>query len=184
MALKSTIHKAQLSIADTARHYYADHALTLALHPSETEERMMVRLLAFALNADERLSFGKGVSTDDEPALWLKDETDAIRLWIDVGLPDERRIRKACGRADAVHIYLYGALADKWWRDNEAAMRTLDKVSVYTLPDTSALKSLCQRNMQLQCTVTEDAIWLSDVSANAREADSFSLICQTLKTAN
>ena len=184
MALKSTIHKAQLSIADTVRHYYADHALTLALHPSETEERMMVRLLAFVLNADERLSFGKGVSTDDEPALWLKDETDAIRLWIDVGLPDERRIRKACGRADAVRIYLYGALADKWWRDNEAAMRTLDKVSVYMLPDTSALKSLCQRNMQLQCTVTEDAIWLSDVSANAREADSFSLICQTLKTAN
>ena len=183
MALKSTIHKVELSLADTLRHYYAEHSLTLALHPSETEERMMVRLFAFMLHADERLGFGKGVSTDDEPALWLKDETEAIRLWIDVGLPDERRIRKACGRADAVQIYLYGALADKWWRDNEAAMNALNKVSVFTLPDTAALKSLCQRNMKLQCTVTEDAIWLSDVSANAREADSFSLHCKALKLA-
>ena len=183
MALKSTIYKAELSIADMDRSYYADHALTLALHPSETEERMMVRLLAFILNAHERLIFGKGISTDEEPDLWHLDYSGEIRQWIEVGLPDERRIRKACGRADAVAVYLYGALADKWWRDNESAMMPLDKVSVYQLPDTSALKSLCQRNMQLQCTVTEDAIWLSDVSANAREADSYALHCEALKLA-
>ena len=119
MALKSTIYKAEVSIADMDRHYYADHALTLALHPSETEERMMVRLLAFILNAHERLIFGKGISTDEEPDLWHVDYSGEIRLWVEVGLPDERRIRKACGRADAVAVYLYGALADKWWRDNE-----------------------------------------------------------------
>ena len=136
MALKSTIYKAELSIADMDRSYYADHALTLALHPSETEERMMVRLLAFILNAHERLIFGKGISTDEEPDLWHLDYSGEIRQWIEVGLPDERRIRKACGRADAVAVYLYGALADKWWRDNESAMMPLDKVSVYQLPDT------------------------------------------------
>ena len=169
MALKSTIFKTELSIADTVRHHYADYSLTVALHPSETEERMMVRLLAFILNAHERLSFGKGVSTDDEPALWLKDETDAIELWIDVGLPDERRIRKACGRANAVKVYLYGSLAEKWWRDNEAAMRKLDKVSVYLIPDTQKLSALCQRNMQLQSTVDEEYIWLSDLRSSDSE---------------
>ena len=162
MALKSTIYKAELSIADMDRSYYADHTLTLAQHPSETEERMMVRLLAFVLNAHERLIFGKGISTDEEPDLWHLDYSGEIRQWIEVGLPDERRIRKACGRADAVAVYLYGALADKWWRDNESAMMPLDKVSVYQLPDTSALKTLCQRNMTLQCTVQDGDVWLSD----------------------
>ena len=114
MALKSTIHKAEVSIADMDRHYYAEHSLTIAQHPSETEERMMVRLLAFMLNAHERLTFGKGLSTDDEPDLWHVDYNSDIRLWIEVGLPDERRIRKACGRSDAVRVYLYGgSIAEK-----------------------------------------------------------------------
>src|SRR5476651_2124506 len=99
MALKATIFKADLQIADMDRGYYRDHALTLARHPSETDERMMVRLLAFALNADENLAFGKGLSAEDEPALWLRDLTGAIGLWIEVGLPDEKAVRKACGRA-------------------------------------------------------------------------------------
>ena len=89
MALKATIHKVQLQIADMDRHYYADHALTVAQHPSETDERMMVRLLAFALNADASLTFGRGVSTEGEPDLWRKDLTDAIEVWIQLGQPDE-----------------------------------------------------------------------------------------------
>ena len=178
MALKSTIYKAEVSIADMDRHYYAEHALTLALHPSETEERMMVRLLAFILNAHERLIFGKGISTDEEPELWHLDYSGEIRLWIEVGLPDERRIRKACGRADAVQVYLYGTLADKWWRDNEQAMNALDKVSVFQLPDTSALKTLCQRNMSLQCTIQDGDVWLSDTRG---ELGAPLLVCQALK---
>lgn len=163
MALKSTIHKAELSISDMDRNYFAEHSLTLALHPSETEERMMVRLLAFALNADELLTFGKGVSTDDEPALWRKNHAGEIEQWIDVGLPDERRIRKACGRADAVAIYLYGgSIADKWWRDNERVMHTLGKVSVWQLPDTAGLTALCARNMRLHCTIDGGVVWLSN----------------------
>jgi len=96
--------------------YYQDHALTIARHPSETEERMMVRLLAFALNADGTLVFGAGLSADDEPDLWCKELTGNIQTWIDVGLPDEKRIRKACGRADSVFVYSYGGRAAQlWW---------------------------------------------------------------------
>ena len=106
--LKSTIFKAGLSIADVDRGYYRDHALTIAQHPSETEERMMVRLLAFALHADETLEFGRGLSTDGEPSLLRRDLTGAIEQWIDVGLPEEREVRKACGRAREVHVLAYG----------------------------------------------------------------------------
>src|SRR4051812_5437311 len=107
MALKATICRAQLQIADIERNYFQDHALTIARHPSETDERMMVRVLAYAIHADEALLFGKGLSEDDEPDLWIKDLTGAIKLWIDVGQPDEKRIRRACGRADRVFVYAY-----------------------------------------------------------------------------
>src|SRR3989304_1427071 len=115
MAIKATICKASLQIADMERHYYQDHALTLARHPSETDERMMVRLLAFALHAHEYLEFGQGMTADDEADIWQKDLTGAIELWIDVGLPDEKLIRKACGRAKQVVVYCYGGgTAAKW----------------------------------------------------------------------
>lgn len=115
MALKSTVFRAELQVSDLDRHYYAAHALTLARHPSETDERMMVRLLAFALFAGERLEFGRGLSTEDEPALWRKDLTGAVELWIEVGLPDERALRRACGRAERVAVLCYGGRgADLW----------------------------------------------------------------------
>src|SRR5476651_1029772 len=116
MALKSTIFKAELQVSDLDRDHFATHALTIARHPSETDERMMVRVLAFALHASDALSFGRGLSTDDEPDLWQKDLTGSIETWIDVGQPDDKRIRKACGRAGQVYIYSYGGHASKlWW---------------------------------------------------------------------
>ena len=163
MALKHTIFKVELSIADMDRHYYDNHSLTVAQHPSETEERMMVRIFAFARHAHERLVFAKGLSVDDEPDLWQKDYTEAINLWIDVGLPDEKRIRKASGRSDAVAVYLYGGnIADMWWKDNESKMKALSKVSVFNVPDTEPLKQLVKRNMTLQCTIQDGEMWLSD----------------------
>ena len=111
MALKSTIYKTDLSVAHIDRGYYHDHALKIARHPSETDERMMVRLLAFALHADEMLSFGRGLSNEDEPDLCRLDLTGAIELWIEVGLPNEREVRKACARALAVSILAYGGQA-------------------------------------------------------------------------
>src|SRR3954469_10403061 len=113
MALKATIYKAELQLSDIDRGLYGDYALTIARHPSETDERMMIRLLAFALHADEALLFGKGLSADDEPDLWQKDLTGSIAAWIDVGQPDDRRIRRACGRAAQVYVYAYGGQASK-----------------------------------------------------------------------
>lgn len=163
MALKSTIFKADLQIADLDRNCYAGHVLTLARHPSETDERMMVRLVAFMLYADEALSFGKGLSADDEPDLWRKDLTGAIKLWIEAGLPDEKRLRRACGRADRVVVLTYGGRgAEIWWQQNQSALRRLDKLSVIDLAyeETQALAALARRNMSLQCTVQEGELWL------------------------
>ena len=168
MAIKSTIFKAELQIADMDRNYYHDHALTIAQHPSETDERMMVRVLAFALHADEALSFGKGLSADDEPDLWQKDLTGAIQLWIDVGLPDEKLIRKACGRARQVVVYTYGGRgAEIWWNQNSSKLERLNNLTVINLPETTsqALAKLVQRTMQLQTTIQDGEIWISDNNA-------------------
>ena len=163
MALKSTIFKVELQIADLDRNYYQNHALTVARHPSETDERMLVRVLAFALYADPALSFGKGLSSEDEPDLWRKDLTGAIDLWIEVGLPDEKRIRRACGRARQVVVVTYGGrVADIWWQQNKAALQRQDKLAVINLAaaETQALAALAARNMQLQCTLQESELWL------------------------
>lgn len=135
MALTATIRKAELQISDMDRGYYATHNLTLAQHPSETDERLMVRLLAFALNADERLEFGRGLSTDDEPDLWQHDYTGDILQWIDLGHPDESRIRKACNRSARVQAVNYGGHAsDVWWQKQGKALERFHNLCVMDLP--------------------------------------------------
>ena len=163
MALGSTIYKVELSVADIARGYYADHVLALARHPSETEERLMVRLLAFALHAHPDLIFGRGISAEDEPDLWQRDATGVIELWIDVGLPDERAVRKACGRSRRVVVLAYGGRKlDMWWQQNAAALarnRNLEVVTV--LPEeTAQLAALTERSMRLSCTIQEGSAWI------------------------
>ena len=140
MAIKSTIFKGSLNIADMDRGYYADHPLTLARHPSETSERMMVRVLAFALYASERLEFGKGISSDDEPALWEHDLTGGILRWIEVGLPEERLLRRACGRSDEVVMLCYGGgkTVDAWWQANKDALAKQDKLTVKAVDSRSS----------------------------------------------
>ena len=165
MALKSTIFKVQLSISDMDRHYYAEHNLTLARHPSETDQRLMVRLLAFALYADERLEFGKGLSTTEEPALWLREYDGSIRLWIEVGLPDERVLRKAAGRAEQVVVLLYGGrVADMWWAKEGLGLARLGNLKVLNLAEeqTAAMVELAERGMQLQCTIQDGQVYLTD----------------------
>ena len=164
MAIKATIFKADLQIADMERNYYHDHTLTLARHPSETDERMMVRLLAFALHAHEYLEFGQGMTADDEADLWRKDLTGAIELWIDVGLPDEKLIRKACGRSAQVVVYTYGGrVAEMWFAQNSSQFDRLKNLTVINLPieSTRALAKLAQRTMQLQCTIQEGHIMMT-----------------------
>jgi uncharacterized protein YaeQ len=164
MASNATIYKATLQISDMDRHYYEEHALTLARHPSETDERMMVRLLAFALHAHEALSFGRGLSTEEEPALWHKDLTGAIDLWIEVGQPEEKTVRRACGRAKQVYVYTYGGRgADQWWEKNLVALDRLNNLTVMNLPldGSRALTTLAQPSMPLQCTIQEGQIWMA-----------------------
>lgn len=168
MALNATTYKAELAISDMDRHYYATHALTLARHPSETEERLMVRLLAFALFANERLQFGKG-SAEDEPDLWRKDLTGEILEWIDLGQPDEQRIRKACGRARQVIVINYGGrAADIWWEKNAALLERAKNLTVIDIPAAavSALVALAARTMRLQCMIQDHQVQVFGVDVS------------------
>ncbi len=151
MALRATIFKADLHIADMRRGYYASHTLTLARHPSETDERMMLRLLAFALYADEQLAFTRGLSATDEPALWRKDLTGGIQCWIELGHPDERRLLQAAGKSAQVAVLCYGGHASQvWWRGVQAAIAA--RVPAITIlavdpADARALAAFAQRAM-------------------------------------
>ncbi len=167
MALKATIYKADLQIADMDRHYYADHALTIARHPSETDERMMARVLMYALNAQEGIAFTKGLFDVDEPEVWVKDLTGEIRLWIDIGQPDEVRLRKACGRAGQVIVLCYSSSCEIWWKQIEDKLSRLKNLTVLQLPaqTSQALAALAARTMQLQCMVQDGEVWMSTEAA-------------------
>jgi len=175
MALNATTYRIELSISDMDRGYYATHTLTLARHPSETDERLMVRLLVFALRADERLLFGKGISSDDEPDLWRKDMTGDILEWIELGQPDEQRIRRACGRARQVVVVNYsGRGADIWWDKNKVAFARLKNLTVIDIaaPAVDALAALATRNMRLQCLIQDHQVqFFGDDSASAVTID-------------
>lgn len=165
MALKATIYKASLQIADMDRHYYAEHALTLSQHPSETGERLMVRLLAFALNAHEHLTFEQSMEDDAVADLWQKDLTGAIELWIDVGIPDEKLIRKACGRARQVIVYSYGGrAADMWFDQNRKLFQRQKNLTIYNIPQpiSNEMANMAQRSMQLQCNIQDEEISFID----------------------
>ncbi|MFN2375054.1 MAG: YaeQ family protein [Candidatus Binatia bacterium] len=163
MALKATIFKVNLQIADMDRGYYESHALTIARHPSETSERMMIRVLAFALSAHERLQFGGGVSTADEPDLWRRSLSGEIEQWIELGQPDPRRIHRACGRADEVRVYLYGGMKSAtWWEQERAGLERHANLRVAQLPadQTAHLGELADRGISLQCNIQDGEVWM------------------------
>ncbi len=168
MALKAIIYKADLQVSDIDRNHYADHALTIARHPSETDERMMVRVLTYALHAQEGIALTRGLFNVDEPEIWVKDLTGAIKLWIDVGQPDESRLRKACSRAEQVVVVCHASSAEVWWKQIEVKLARLTNLSVLRLPaDVSqALVALTERTMKLQCLVQDGAVWLSNGNAS------------------
>jgi len=163
MALNSTIYKLELQVSDMDRHYYASHNLTLAQHPSETPARLMVRLIAFAMYAHERLEFGRGLSTDEDPDLWQRDYTGDIDLWIDLGQPDESRIRKACARARHVVVVNYsGNSAEIWWGKVGAALSRLKNLTVIDLApdDIDAIVGLLERGMRLTAMIQDGELQL------------------------
>ena len=172
MATKATIYKALLNIANMDSHYYAEHNLTIAKHPSETDLRMMVRLLAFILNADEDLAFTKGISQDDEPDLWKKSLDGEIELWIDLGQPDEKRIKKACGRSKEVIIYTYQeGMATAWWKNIQTSLTRFTNLKVVFLESEGELETLAKRAMNLQANISDGELTLmeEDKSVLTRE---------------
>jgi uncharacterized protein YaeQ len=169
MAPKATVVKVELQVSDMDRHYYATHMLTLAQHPSETDERLMVRLLAFALFADERLEFGRGLSSEDEADLWRRDYTGDIEQWIDLGQPDESRIKKACGRAQQVVVVNYsGNGANIWWDKVGPSLSRIKNLTVLDIPAATvdALATLIQRGMRLNCLVQDGEVQLMSDTIN------------------
>ena len=166
MAISSTINKVSLSISDMDRHYYQSHDLTMAQHPSENDFRFMIRVIAFAMNADERLVFTKGMNSDDEAELWQKALTDEIDLWIDFGQLDEKRIRKACGRAKQVIIYTYHeGKAKVWWQQQQDKLKRFSNLKVIHI-QAEGVEAMIGRSMQLQCTIQDGELYLSDDDSN------------------
>ena len=161
MAAKATIYKASINIANMDSNYYAEHNFTLAKHPSENHYRLMVRLIAFILNANEDLVFCKGISEDDEPDLWLKALDGDIKLWIDLGQPDEKRIKKACGRSDKVVIYTYQeGSASAWFKQTGKVLKRLKNLSVVNLNIEGDIEELAKRSMNLQCNIIDGELTL------------------------
>lgn len=164
MAQKSTIYKVELSISDMDRHYYETHKLTVAKHPSETDERLMVRILAFALNAHEHLELTKGLSTDDEPDIWQKSLSGVLELWVALGLPSEKVVRQSCGKANKVIIYSYGGrTADMWWEKIKNRTTRFDNLQVvnFSEEDTSELGELASRSMKVQVNIQDGDMMFS-----------------------
>ena len=161
MALKAIVRKATLNVADMDRSCYGEHSLTLAQHPSETDERLMVRLLVFALNASDELCFTRGLSTDDEPDIWEKNLSDEINLWIELGLPDEDRLRKACNRARRVRVYAYrGRTVGPWWERLSKRTSRFGNLEIFALPNqaTQKLAGMVDKGMALQVTVQDGQV--------------------------
>ncbi len=163
MALKATINKAIIHLSDMDRNYYDTLNLTIAQHPSETDARMMIRLIAFILNANEHLQFGKGVSDEDEAAIWQINYSEEIELWIELGQLDEKRIKKACNRAQQVKLYCYGSSVETWWKQSESKLRQFGKLSIeqFSEESTDALAELISRSMEFQCSIQDGQLWLT-----------------------
>jgi uncharacterized protein YaeQ len=161
MALKSTIFKAELQVSDLDRSYYAAHYLTVARHPSETDERMMVRIIAFALNAHENLEMTKGISTEDEPDIWQKSLSGELDVWVALGLPSEKVMRQSCSKADKVIVYPYGGrTADIWWDKIKGSTTRFENLQVigFSEKDTGALAKLANRTMKLQINIQDGEV--------------------------
>jgi uncharacterized protein YaeQ len=167
MALKAIIHKAKVQIADMDRNLYADHEVTIARHPSETDERMLVRLLVFALNVpadndDGSLEFAKDMWDADEPALWEKDFTGRIKHWIEVGQPDEKRIMQSSGRSDRTSVYSFASSTSQWWAGISSKISRAKNLTVWQVTNSQALAALANRSMKLDVTVQDGSIWMAD----------------------
>jgi uncharacterized protein YaeQ len=178
MALKPTIYKAQIELADSDRNCFESLSLTLAKHPSETLERMVVRLLAYCLSCTRGLEFTKGISTADEPDLWVHSDTGEIQNWIEVGHPETPRLRKACGRARQVSVYAFAKSTPTWWRLNSEALNALPHFQVWQLDwaEVQAAANLIERTVQLNASIVGGIIYLDNGTTSTSVEPT--LLCQ------
>jgi uncharacterized protein YaeQ len=169
MALKPTIYKAQIELADSDRNCFEELSLTLARHPSETLERMAARLLAYCLNCTRGLEFTRGISTADEPDVWEHSDHGEIAHWIEVGQPEAARLRKACGRARRVSVYAFAKSADTWWKLNGESITALPRLRVWQFDwhEIQAAAALLERTVQLNISVVGGTLYVDNGSASA-----------------
>lgn len=163
MAQNATIYKVELSVSDMDRHYYETHKLTVAKHPSETDERLMVRLLAYALNAHEHLEMTKGLSSEDEPDIWQKSLSGELQLWVSLGQPSDKNIRQSCSKSDDVILYTYGRSADIWWDKIKGSLTRFTNLKIINFPEsaTRELAQLADRSMKMQVNIQDGDIMVS-----------------------
>lgn len=168
MALKPTIYKAQIELADSDRNCFESLSLTLARHPSETLERMAARLLAYCLNCTRGLEFTKGISTADEPDVWEHSDHGDIEHWIEVGQPEQPRLRKACGRARKVSVYAFAKSVPTWWKLHGEEISALPRVQVWQFDwdEIQAAAALLDRTVQLNVSIVGGIIYLDNGSAS------------------
>ena len=149
-------------MSDLNRNYYDTLNLTIAQHPSETLERMMARVLVFCINAQEHIAFTKGLSSVEEPDIWVRTLDDQISLWIDVGEPAVDRVKKATRLATTVKVYSFNSKSDVWWEQGQTKFNMLT-ASFFRLQweDIQTLAALVQRTMDLSVTITGDSAYVA-----------------------
>lgn len=162
MALKPTIYKFRIALTDMNRDYYDSLNLTIAQHPSENEERMMARVLAFCLNATPDLQFTKGLSSIEEPDIWLKTLDDQIDLWIEAGEPDHERVKKATRLAKQVKVYSFNSKSDVWWKQNQAKFAPLKaQVVRFDSQGIQAFSQMTARTLDLGVMLSGETAYIS-----------------------
>jgi len=162
VALKPTIYKLRIALSDLERNYYDSFSLTVALHPSETPERMVARVMAFCLNAQQDLCFTKGLSDVEEPDLWLRTMEEKTLLWIDVGEPDAERVKKSTRKAERVKIYSFNSKTDTWWQQGKGKFSLFDAEFTRFEPSSIVrLASLLQRTVDWSVTITGQSAYVA-----------------------
>lgn len=162
MAKGSRIYKVKLFISDIDRNCYEQLELTVAQHPSESDERLLARLLAFGLEYESGLAFGGGVSSTDQAPIWLRNDYEEVQHWIEIGQPDPDRLAKLNKRQPRLTLYTYGANAHRWWHQHSPNLSKLQRLKAVQL-DYDALQTLVSAmtsGFELQLNRQDEVLYL------------------------
>ncbi|WP_305046849.1 YaeQ family protein [Geoalkalibacter sp.] len=163
MALPSTIHRAVVQLSDVDRGIYETLQVTLARHPSETAQRLVLRLLAYAVCHAPELSFTKGICAGDEPDLWIREPDGRVKLWIEVGTPEPQRLLKACRHAEQVVLLTAGPGRFRWDAQYRELLTGLDNVRVLGVDYdfVSQVATGLERSITWELTISGGSLYLT-----------------------